>query len=105
MAREETVVIAAPMFHAWGYGQLLFAALMACTIVTRRKFDPEVTLKLIDRHTATGWSWCPPCSTESWNCRSRSEIATAAGRCGSPPRPDHVYALMWRSRSWTSAAT
>src|SRR4051812_14043996 len=51
---EETVVIAAPMFHAWGYGQLLFAALMACTIVTRGKFDPEATLKLVDRHRATG---------------------------------------------------
>jgi fatty-acyl-CoA synthase len=51
---EEVTVIVAPMFHAWGFGQLAFAALMACTIVTRRKFDPEATLALVDEHKATG---------------------------------------------------
>jgi acyl-CoA synthetase (AMP-forming)/AMP-acid ligase II len=51
---EEVTVIVAPMFHAWGFGQLAFAALMACTIVTRRKFEPEATLALIDEHRATG---------------------------------------------------
>ncbi len=51
---EQTVVIVAPMFHAWGFSQLAFAASMACTIVTRRKFDPEATLDLIDRHRAHG---------------------------------------------------
>jgi fatty-acyl-CoA synthase len=50
----ETTVIVAPMFHAWGFGQLVFASLMACTVVTRRKFDPEATLALIDEHQATG---------------------------------------------------
>jgi acyl-CoA synthetase (AMP-forming)/AMP-acid ligase II len=51
---EKTVVVVAPMFHAWGFSQLVFAASMACTIVTRRKFDPEATLELIDRHQAYG---------------------------------------------------
>lgn len=51
---EESVVIAAPMFHAWGFSQLAFAASMACTIITRRKFDPEATLALVDTHRATG---------------------------------------------------
>ncbi|WP_246182853.1 acyl-CoA ligase FadD12 [Mycolicibacterium grossiae] len=51
---EEVTVIAAPMFHAWGYSQLIFAAFMATTIVTRRRFDPEATLELVDRHDATG---------------------------------------------------
>src|ERR1700752_88762 len=51
---EEPVVIVAPMFHAWGFSQLVFAASLACTVVTRRKFDPEATLELIDRHRATG---------------------------------------------------
>ena len=32
---EEPIVIAAPMFHAWGFSQLLFAALLACPIVWR----------------------------------------------------------------------
>ncbi len=51
---EETVVVVAPMFHAWGFSQLVFAASLGCTIATRRKFDPEATLDLIDRHHATG---------------------------------------------------
>jgi acyl-CoA synthetase (AMP-forming)/AMP-acid ligase II len=51
---EEATVITAPMFHAWGLSQLIISAALACTIVTRRKFDPEATLELIDRHQATG---------------------------------------------------
>jgi acyl-CoA synthetase (AMP-forming)/AMP-acid ligase II len=51
---EEATVITAPMFHAWGLSQLIMSAALACTIVTRRKFDPEATLELIDRHQATG---------------------------------------------------
>ena len=51
---EEPVVVVAPMFHAWGFSQLVFAASLACTVVTRRKFDPEATLELVDRHRATG---------------------------------------------------
>jgi acyl-CoA synthetase (AMP-forming)/AMP-acid ligase II len=51
---EESVVVVAPIFHAWGFSQLVLAASMACTIVTRRKFDPEAALELIDRHRATG---------------------------------------------------
>lgn len=37
-----------------GFSQLAFAASMACTIVTRRRFDPEATLALIDEHRAYG---------------------------------------------------
>ena len=51
---EETTVVVAPMFHAWGFSQLVFAASLGCTVVTRRKFDPEATLDLVDRHQATG---------------------------------------------------
>jgi acyl-CoA synthetase (AMP-forming)/AMP-acid ligase II len=51
---EETTVVVAPMFHAWGFSQLVFAASLGCTVATRRKFDPEATLDLIDRYQATG---------------------------------------------------
>ncbi len=56
---EKTVVVVAPMFHAWGFSQLVFAASMACTVVTRRKFDPEATLELVDRHRAYGLAVVP----------------------------------------------
>ncbi|MFC7503517.1 AMP-binding protein [Nocardioides sp. GCM10030258] len=55
----ETAVVAAPMFHAWGFGQLVIAATMSCTVVTRRKFDPEATLALVDQHRATALSVVP----------------------------------------------
>ena len=56
---EETVVVAAPTFHAWGFGQLVIAATMTCTVVLRRRFDPEATLALADQHRATGISLVP----------------------------------------------
>jgi acyl-CoA synthetase (AMP-forming)/AMP-acid ligase II len=56
---EEPVVIAAPMFHAWGFGQLIVASTLACTMVFRRRFDPEVTLALVAAHRATGLSVVP----------------------------------------------
>lgn len=56
---EETAVVVAPMFHAWGFGQLVIAATMTTTVVTRRKFDPEATLALVDEHRATGLSVVP----------------------------------------------
>lgn len=97
---EETVVIAAPMFHAWGYGQLLFAALMACTIVTRRKFDPRATLELIDRHGAAGLvvvpvmfdriMELPEAIRNSYSCRTLRFAAAS----GSRMRPDVVLAFM-----------
>ncbi|MEJ7633601.1 AMP-binding protein [Aeromicrobium sp.] len=55
----ETVVVAAPMFHAWGFGQLVIGATMTCTVVMRRRFGPEATLALVDEHGATGLSVVP----------------------------------------------
>jgi len=55
----ETIVVAAPTFHAWGFGQLVIAATMANTIVLRRKFDPAATLALADKYKATGIAVVP----------------------------------------------
>jgi acyl-CoA synthetase (AMP-forming)/AMP-acid ligase II len=97
---EETVVIVAPMFHAWGFSQLIFAASMACTVVTRRKFDPEATLDLIDRHRATGLAVVPvmfdrimDLPAEVRNRYSGRSLRFAAAS-GSRMRPDVVTAFM-----------
>ncbi|MCV7089368.1 acyl-CoA ligase FadD12 [Mycobacterium interjectum] len=97
---EETIVIVAPMFHAWGFSQLIFAASMACTVVTRRKFDPEATLDLIDRHRATGLAVVPvmfdrimelPAEVRNrYSCKSLRFAAAS----GSRMRPDVVIAFM-----------
>jgi acyl-CoA synthetase (AMP-forming)/AMP-acid ligase II len=97
---EETIVIVAPMFHAWGFSQLIFAASMACTIVTRRKFDPEATLDLVDRHRATGLAVVPvmfdrimDLPGEVRNRYSGKSLRFAAAS-GSRMRPDVVTAFM-----------
>ncbi|ORA77047.1 acyl-CoA synthetase [Mycolicibacter kumamotonensis] len=97
---EETVVIAAPMFHAWGFSQLALALTMACTIATRRKFDPEATLALVEDNDATGLCVVPvmfdrimglPDEIRAhYPCRSL-RFATASG---SRMRPDVVTAFM-----------
>ncbi len=56
---EERVVVAAPLFHAWGFGQVVIAATMCCTVILRRKFDPEATLALADQHQARGIAVVP----------------------------------------------
>jgi acyl-CoA synthetase (AMP-forming)/AMP-acid ligase II len=97
---EETIVIVAPMFHAWGFSQLIFAASMACTIVTRRKFDPEATLDLVDRHQATGLAVVPVMFDRIMelpdNVRNRysGRSLRFAAASGSRMRPDVVTAFM-----------
>ncbi|WP_101950801.1 acyl-CoA ligase FadD12 [Mycobacterium sp. 3519A] len=97
---EETVVVVAPMFHAWGFSQLIFAASMACTVVTRRKFDPEATLELVDRHRATGLCVVPvmfdrimELPDEVRNKYSGRSLRFAAAS-GSRMRPDVVISFM-----------
>ena len=41
--------VVAPTFHSWGGSHLLMAGLFASTVIVRRRFDPEDTLKTIDR--------------------------------------------------------
>ncbi|WP_283608203.1 acyl-CoA ligase FadD12 [Mycolicibacterium poriferae] len=99
---EQPVVVVAPMFHAWGFSQLVFAASMSCTIITRRKFDPEATLELIDRHRATGLCVVPvmfdrimELPTEVLDRYSGRSLRFAAAS-GSRMRPDVVIAFMDR---------
>jgi fatty-acyl-CoA synthase len=98
----ETVVVAAPMFHAWGFGQLVIGATMTCTVVMRRRFDPEATLALVDEHHATGLSVVPVMLErimdlpgdvlDRYSLRSLRFVSAS----GSRMRPDSVIALMDR---------
>ena len=51
-ARERTL-IAAPLFHAWGLAHLILGVGLSSTLVLRRRFEPEDTLRAIDEHGAT----------------------------------------------------
>ena len=46
-------MIAAPMFHSWGYAHFLLSLPLLSTLVLRRKFDPEETLNAIAQHQAS----------------------------------------------------
>jgi acyl-CoA synthetase (AMP-forming)/AMP-acid ligase II len=47
-----TMMIAAPLFHSWGFFHFLVSLPTASTMVLRRRFDPEGTLAAIERHRA-----------------------------------------------------
>ena len=51
-ARERTM-IAAPLFHAWGYAHWMLGLGLNSTVVLKRRFDPEATLSLTARHECT----------------------------------------------------
>ncbi|MCA2266425.1 acyl-CoA synthetase [Mycobacterium marseillense] len=97
---EEPIVIVAPMFHAWGFSQLLLAASFACPVITRRKFDPEATLDLIDRHRATGLVVVPVMFDRIMELpvevrrRYSGRSLRFAAASGSRMRPDVVTAFM-----------
>ncbi|OBJ70098.1 acyl-CoA ligase FadD12 [Mycobacterium sp. 1274756.6] len=97
---EETTVVVAPMFHAWGWSQLVLSASLACTIVTQRKFDPEATLAMVDRHRATGLCVVPVMFDrimelpEEVRRRYSGRSLRFATASGSRMRPDVVTAFM-----------
>ena len=47
-----TAVIAAPLFHSWGFFHFVVSLPTAATMVLRRRFDPEETLRAIERSRA-----------------------------------------------------
>jgi acyl-CoA synthetase (AMP-forming)/AMP-acid ligase II len=49
---RETMMFAAPLFHAWGFLQFNMGMILSAGYVLRRKFDPEATLAAIDEHEA-----------------------------------------------------
>jgi len=50
---RETTMIAAPMFHSWGFAHFTLGTALASTLVLRRRFDPEETLRAVAHHRAT----------------------------------------------------
>jgi acyl-CoA synthetase (AMP-forming)/AMP-acid ligase II len=48
-----TTMIAAPMFHSWGFAHFTLALPLASTLVLRAKFDPEDTLRALAQHRAS----------------------------------------------------
>ncbi|MEX2106332.1 MAG: AMP-binding protein [Solirubrobacterales bacterium] len=49
---RETMVIAAPLFHSWGFFHFIMSLPTASTMVLRRRFDPEETLRAVQQSRA-----------------------------------------------------
>jgi fatty-acyl-CoA synthase len=49
----EPTVLAAPMFHTWGFAHLTIGGLLGSTLVTRRRFDPATAVADLAEHNAT----------------------------------------------------
>jgi acyl-CoA synthetase (AMP-forming)/AMP-acid ligase II len=49
---REKIVVAAPLFHSWGFLHFVIALPTSSTIVLRRRFDPEETLRVVREERA-----------------------------------------------------
>jgi fatty-acyl-CoA synthase len=49
---RDTMMIAAPLFHSWGFFHFLMSLPTASTMVLRRRFDEEETLRAVQDHRA-----------------------------------------------------
>jgi fatty-acyl-CoA synthase len=49
---RDTMMIAAPLFHSWGFFHFIVSLPTASTIVLRRRFDEEDTLRAVQDHRA-----------------------------------------------------
>jgi len=50
---EEPWMIAAPMFHSWGFAHFTLGMALGAQLVLRRRFDPEGTLSAVAQHECT----------------------------------------------------
>jgi fatty-acyl-CoA synthase len=49
---RETMMIAAPLFHSWGFFHFAMSLATSATMVMRRRFDEEETLRAVQDHRA-----------------------------------------------------
>jgi fatty-acyl-CoA synthase len=52
LRHRQTTMIAAPLFHSWGFTHFILSLPLASTMVLRRRFDPEDTLRAAAEHRA-----------------------------------------------------
>jgi acyl-CoA synthetase (AMP-forming)/AMP-acid ligase II len=54
-----TTMIAAPLFHSWGFAHFTLGLALSSTLVLRRRFDPEETLRAVSQHRASALAVVP----------------------------------------------
>jgi fatty-acyl-CoA synthase len=56
---EEPWMVAAPMFHSWGFAHFTLGMALGAHLVLRRRFDPEGTLSAVAQHECTALAVVP----------------------------------------------
>lgn len=59
LKRGETTIVAARMCHPWGFVQLKLGLRLGSTLVLRRRFDPQETLREVAEHQGTALAVLP----------------------------------------------
>lgn len=59
LRKHDRILIAAPLFHAWGLGVLQIAPALAATVVLRERPDPEALLDTLARRHCTALATVP----------------------------------------------
>ena len=99
-------MIAAPMFHSWGFAHFTLGMALGSTLVLRRRFDPEGTLSATAQHECTALAVVPVMLQRILELPRRDDRrATTCARCGSSPPAARRCPASWRPRSWTASAT
>jgi acyl-CoA synthetase (AMP-forming)/AMP-acid ligase II len=91
---HERTMIAAPLFHSWGFAHFTLGTLLTSTLVLRRRFDPRQTLEAIQEHRATALVVVPvmlqrilelgPDAISSIDCSSLRVIASSGSALPGP---------------------
>ena len=59
LRQRETTLVAAPLFHAWGFAHLSLGLVLSSTLVLQPRFDPEEVLAAIEQHRVTALAAVP----------------------------------------------
>jgi acyl-CoA synthetase (AMP-forming)/AMP-acid ligase II len=121
-ARENTM-IAAPLFHSWGFAHMVLSTALSSTLVLRRRFDPQDTLRAVTEHRATALIVVPvmlqrilECSPETLRAHDTSSLRVIAASGSALPGPlaqrvmdtfgDKLYNLYGSTEvAWASIAS
>ena len=97
------MVIAAPLFHSWGFFHFVLSLPTASTLVLRRRFDPEETLQAVAGAPRRGARRRPgDAAADPAAARRDARPRTTSPRCGSPRSPARrcpgELAIEWMDR-------
>jgi fatty-acyl-CoA synthase len=84
LRRGQTTVLAAPLCHPWGFLHLKLGLRLGSTLVLRRHFDPEETMREVARHRASALALLPD---------MLGEIVSAAGEEIAGPRASSLRVI------------